>query len=199
MTPAIYPAPPEIRYSVLVSASGVSPDGYAYDISIDDVERACRQNGLQTDETEPNDSEYAYLVREDYGDSPRFVETDRPDREREGEALYTPARGYIVDERTRSDWWGVFDVTASGIVDEETLDTLCHDIGASATDEETLGTLGGPLSIGIVPDIVFRIESSILIDSIRVTPFCPDWPDDEPVSFETWSQLRDATIARFGY
>ncbi len=181
-----------LLFSVVISVSGVRERNYC-ETDYDDVDSACVRAGLVPDHTEPNDSEYFYLVTEDYGDEPRYVENA-------DSALYCPSRGFIADEREQSAFWGIQDLTASGILNADDLETFSCGI-CYATDDETMGTLGGPLSGGmptIVPDMVFRIESPLLIDSIRVTPFDPTWDDEHVVTDDEWNLLRDRVIARFG-
>lgn len=193
---AVIPQPSTVHYSVVLSASGVDDrSGYSWETDIRDIELLCERVGLPHDTTEPNDSEYAYLLAEDGHEERHYVEATDREIDDSDDVLFTPRRGYIVDERTRSQWWGIRDVTASGILDAEQMAELAS--FCSPTDTETLGTLGGPLGECIVPDIEFIAESPILIDSIRVTPFCPDWPDDKYISEETWKALKAATIARF--
>jgi hypothetical protein len=163
-----------MRYSIVLTVSGIPGHGNLHDIEYDDVTRALEEAGLDFDESEPGDSEYLYLA----------TESGEP------------------DEGTFWHQWKneVKDITASGVLSAEELHTLCDGIGAWATEDNTLGTLGGPLSGGmptVVPDLVFRLESALIIESIRVTPFDPDWPEDFQVTEDVWNELKAETVKEF--
>jgi len=176
-----------LKYSILVSLSGI-PDNISYsETDYKDVKNACSEMGLNIDETEPGESEYDYLATES------------------GE----PEDGSFWDE------WkdNVCDLTASGIINFDQLEELCHSIGCFPEDCETMGTLGGPLSFGIVRDISFRCESSIIIESIRVTPFEEEKepsnekqldlypPTEEEIERSNnikWNEVKDAVLLKLG-
>jgi hypothetical protein len=99
----------------------------------------------------------------------------------------------IQAEEEQGDNWEQWDelreIQVKGVVTfEQAVEYLEH-IGAIFEDCETMGTLGGPLGLGIVPDMPFRVESQLVVSSIRITPF---WMD----SNGEWSALTDASWER---
>ena len=117
---------------------------------------------------------------------------------------------YLADEGSE-EWREAYDVTVSGLFDRETFDAWVDALYLRADDTETMGTLGGPLSMGCVPDIVFELREQWVIDSIRVTPVIEDrngepLPNMERVPEEqradvaerTWQRIRKATLAVYG-
>lgn len=213
-----------MRFSVLATFSGVSDDPeYAYETEYDDIRRTCRECGIEFDETEIGDSEYMYCAAESIGDRNglesflvRLCETiaadtgvELPPEDDRGFEWY---REFLREHSDSDDirgmrFWERFavrgrDLTVSTVMDRETFSRWIDGIGAFAEDVETMGTLGGPLSGGfpsLVADISFRMESSALIESVRVTPF----PSFEPQSDvcnrpENWERVRSATLAIYG-
>lgn len=160
-----------MHFSVVATVSGIPDRCHAYDLCYNDCKRAFEASGLAMDETEPGDSAYSYLAEED-GTSEFWQE------------------------------WGekVQDLTASGIIKRSVFTELVKSLGAYAEDVETLGTLGGPLGLGLVADIVFEVESQEVIVSMRVTPIpC------HPVTGEfltgnklSWPRIRKAMLAVYG-
>lgn len=67
-------------------------------------------------------------------------------------------------------WRTICELQASGIVSERVLAKVCDNLGIFATTDQTMGTIGGPLGIGCVPDISFRAEESYIVSCVRVTP-----------------------------
>lgn len=83
-------------------------------------------------------------------------------------------------------------VSVSGVASfSEVMRYLSH-IGAGYEDCETMGTLGGPLGIGVVPDFPFYTESNLVVASIRVTPVIIDTEDDSVCTMTkaTWNRIR---------
>ena len=175
-----------MEFSVVAHFSGIPGEYSPCDTSYDDALRASQASGLSVDETEPGDSEYAYLA----------TECGEPDPD---------------------SWWGkwkerVQDCTVSGIIGRDAFTRWLDDLGAFAEDCGTMGTLGGPLAPwgGVVADISFRIESQVLIESIRATPIpgTVDEPlgkvrgatDDErgADADRIWQRIRKATLAVYG-
>lgn len=93
-----------------------------------------------------------------------------------------------LDEGDSEFWASIQDCQVSGILTREQFSALVENLGAYATDTETLGTLGGPLG-GLCWDMAFEIESQQLIASIRVTPL----PE---VEFKAVDEGRAETIQR---
>jgi len=116
------------------------------------------------------DSEYYYLAKENEGSGNEFWEL-----------------------------WGkqAVDFSADGILNSNALETFLCGLGACPEDVQTLGTLGGPLGLGIVPDILVRMEAPQVIESIRVTPFDPDWTEGYQIYEEEWERIREDFIEKF--
>ena len=96
------------------------------------------------------------------------------------------------------------DLTICEFMTRSQFKAFIDDLGAFAEDCLTLGTLGGPLGLGCVPDIPMRMVSSQLIESVRVTP-CPE-VHGEPINFDyedpdkldaAWERIRGAFIAAY--
>lgn len=106
-----------------------------------------------------------------------------------GESEYS----YLAKDSDNPWFQELQDIEISGVFDLETFKWLVEELGMSPTDDQTLGTLGGPANPnGLVPDIVFKIDSEHIIDSIRVTPLPPKGihPD--------WNTVRELIIQVFG-
>ena len=116
---------------------------------------------------------------------------------------------YFADEGSDERWrTEAYDVTVTALVDRETFDAWCKALYLRARDENTMGTLGGPLGWGVVPDVVFALEEPEVLDSIRVTPV-PTNIAGEPiptmeriaedqrdtVAERTWNRLRTAVLS----
>ncbi len=102
----------------------------------------------------------------------------------------------IEAEAEQGDNWEPWDelreIQVEGVVTfEQAIEYLEH-IGARYENCETMGTLGGPLGIGIVPDMPFMVESRLVVSSIRITPF---WGDSNgewsPLTDASWERLRE--------
>lgn len=151
--------------------------------------------------SQPYDSDYSYLARES-GEVPRAV-LDVLD----GSAEETRFRILEKLESKGYDifWASVCDVQVSGILDRETMFKFLNDIDAQFEDVGTLGTLGGPLGIGIVPDFPFSVQSQEMIASIRITPvLCrkegDQWDPVRPPNESQWERIeqvfRDCDVYR---
>lgn len=159
--------------SVVASFAGIPGEFSPCDTSYDDAKRASEKAGLSIDETEPGESEYAYLA----------TECGEPDDE--------------------DSWWykwkrGVQDLTVSGVIPWEAFREWCDEIGAFPEDCLTMGTLGGPLSGGfpsLVWDIPFRCESQVIVESIRATPFLADDKETEVLFKRAFGSNADAMQA----
>lgn len=158
-----------LGFSVVASFTGEHPDlmkdYYPCDTTLRDVIREWPVKG-ELEPSEPFDSEYNYLAREG-NEVPRKV-LDRLE-EAAGETKFQMCRA-IREKYDRTFWTRIADVQGSGIFDRKTLFGFLDSIGAYFEDCGTMGTLGGPLGIGIVPDFAFNVESQCLIASIRITP-----------------------------
>ena len=147
-----------MKCSFILSASGWMHKEYynPYETCLPDIRNALRDLGIPYDITAPGDSEYSYLADET-----------------EGTERYTM-------------WSRIQDLTASGIVDKSQMKELCQSIGAYPTETPTMGSLGGPLGLGIVWDIDLGVESSSVIVSLRVTPV----PERKGQMIEYWPEER---------
>jgi len=115
---------------------------------------------------------------------------------------------YLADEGSDERWkTEAYDVTVSALVDRETFDSWCKALYLRARDEQTIGTLGGPLGLCIVPDLVFSLDEQQVIDCIRVTPVPTNTAGEpiptmeripegerEEVAERTWDRLRSAVL-----
>ena len=202
-----------MRFSVLLSVTGIPGHTPYHELNYGDVKRAAESVELAVDESEPGQTEYAYLAREQYHcqfhdgvewdcrDCPEGCDCAEKATEAYREAC--EAEHGINPERPPLWWqwgWEAQDLQASGIIDREAFDRLIDDLGAIAEDVQTLGTLGGPANpIGIAPDIDFRIESEGLISTVRVTPL-PDRArqSDRPLDEGDWQRVRSAMLSCYG-
>lgn len=90
------------------------------------------------------------------------------------------------------EWDELREIQVEGVVTfEQAIEYLEH-IGATFEDCETMGTIGGPLGIGIVPDMPFKVESRLVVSSIRITPFWADRNGEwSPLTEASWERLRE--------
>lgn len=105
---------------------------------------------------------------------------------------------YLAEGKEDTWYSHMSDLTLCAFMTRSEFKTFVSELGAYAEDCLTMGTLGGPLGIGIVPDIPMNIESDVLITSIRVTP-CPE-VNGEPIYIDNerqWNVLRSAFISAY--
>lgn len=202
-----------MEFSVLIKATGNVIDDrfWPCDLVLQDVIRACKSidspDWYPDDEaSEPGDSEYSYLAIESslppglYKAAIEGITNGCPKDnwklanwvwERWGkEDSYNP-QGHIL---AGSSWWATAsDYQASGILTREEFEKLRDDLGAYASCCETLGTLGGPLGFGIVPDIGYEVETQAVIITMRVTPLLDVKPKEG-----RWERVRKAVLACHG-
>ncbi|MFA5572180.1 MAG: hypothetical protein WDA42_03660 [Candidatus Bathyarchaeia archaeon] len=114
----------------------------------------------------------------------------------EGDSEYS----YLAEESPEEEWFQhLRDVTIGVFLERKQFKAFVEDLGAYAEDCQTMGTLGGPLGYGVVPDIPMRMKSSQILDSIRVTP-CP-LVNGEPIHLDTeekWDRVREAFLEAYG-
>ena len=189
------------KSSVVATFSGYDPDGFTHETTISDIIKTCesyKDKGLRVDVTEPGDSEYLYLAKEDGRKCSecRNGQIETEDGEDSTTCEKCHGSGY------NSPWSALQDVTVSGIMTHENFESWIQEIGAFATEDNTMGTLGGPLSDGMpycVPDINFRMEERYIIESIRVTPFIDrDGELTYPKNEQQWERIRASVIHAFG-
>jgi len=156
-----------LAFSIVATFSGEHPrlsEWHPCDTTLSDVLKAWP--GLETALSEPFDSEYAYLAKE--GSIPRRI-LDRLEDAR-GETRFQICRKLKEKFPRKAFWACISDIQMSGIFDRKTAFGFLDSIGARFETAQTMGTLGGPLGLGVVPDFAFNVESQVLIASIRVTP-----------------------------
>jgi hypothetical protein len=88
-------------------------------------------------------------------------------------------------------WDELRNIQVQGVVTFGQAMAYLDHIGAIFEDCETMGTIGGPLGLGIVPDVPFRIESALVIGSIRITPFWTNGDDWTPLTEASWERVRE--------
>lgn len=170
---------PQLMCSVLTTFEGINPteyypcDSYASDML------PLPEHGLSYTDDEIFESEYDSGVWERFNIAPEDEE-ERIKAEEEMEAT----GGWKAWDELRN-------IQVSGIVPFGQAMAYLDHIGAIFEDCETMGTLGGPLGIGIVPDIPFMIESALVIGSIRITPFWSDGDDWTPLTEASWERVRE--------
>jgi hypothetical protein len=184
-----------LKMSFIIEFVGV-PDDYSYhEFCYRDVKRVFDQHGIDYSESEPGDTDYAYLAQEDNLSEEVCAEIRAHWRILGDDVTYRK-RDFTWAQRIGIDGQ---EIKAMGVLNKRQFAALIDDLGAFAEDVQTLGTLGGPLSLGCVPDVSFRCESPCLIECIRVTPF-PCNRAGEPLegNEQTWDRLRGAMLAVFG-
>jgi hypothetical protein len=167
----------KLCFSILASFSGPHPR-HLRSSELRDVINAWPLS--KPDPSMPYDSDYAYCARE--GDEvPRRVLDVIDSSSEETRFRILDA---LSDKGYNTFWASICDIQVNGILDREATFEFLDSIGASFEDCKTMGTLGGPLSPGIVPDFPFGIESQGMIASIRITPVLCRKEGDE------WVPLR---------
>lgn len=83
--------------------------------------------------------------------------------------------------------------SGAGILTRSQMAALVHDCDLYADPTPTLGTIGGPLSPGGVPDIVFETRNSVIL-VCRVTPV---YGDDRDVGDRNWQRIRAAVLRQW--
>lgn len=155
----------KLKLSILIVGEAIEPGAYCpCNTQKSDLENSAIEYDLDHtfEKIDPENSEYSYA---EVWNSFNFEET-----EDQG-----------ADE--------LFSFQISGLLDWEQGFKFLDSIGAIYEDCETMGTLGGPLNpIGFVPDFPFRLESQLIVDCIRVTPFNPN--AKKPMTESTWGRIR---------
>lgn len=189
----------EIMVSVVVSATGNLCCGYEYDAGLRDVMRALNDAGMPCEASDPGDTEYGYCATEDghKGLLGAFLKgfTLRRPKRRRASTMAEWAFKRWSDTRSCVWWATCSDTQASGIMPLRKFVDMLRDMGARDDGCGTLGTLGGPLGLGIVADIPYSVESQACIVSLRGTPFIGDANGDkEPrgLSESSWARVRQA-------
>lgn len=179
-----------LKFSIVATVTGNELDSRYWPC---DSTLNCFKNTLdkylgETDATEPGNSEYHYLATENRMGDFKSAVVEALDGGNRAIATWAMQR-YEGDSDI---WWACCsDYQNSGILDAAMFFELLDSDQFNFEDCGTMGTLGGPLSIGCVPDVAFGTESQSAIVSMRATPF---WEDSDgnahPVTDATWERLK---------
>ena len=167
----------QIMVSLLATFEGINPtehypcDSYARHML------PLPEHGLSYTDDEIYESEYDDGIWKSFSIAPE----DEEERIEAEDGLGGAFRG----------WDEIRKIQVEGVVTFGQAMAYLDHIGAIFEDCETMGTLGGPLGIGIVPDMAFQTESQLVISSIRITPFWNDNGDWSPLSEASWERLRE--------
>lgn len=170
---------PQLMCSVLATFEGINPTEYYPCDSYARHMLPLPEHGLTYTDDEIYESEYDSGVWESFNLAPE----DEEERIEAEEAMEAKGEWKAWDE--------LRNIQVEGIVPFGQAMAYLDHIGAVFEDCETMGTLGGPLGIGIVPDIPFEIESALVIGSIRITPFWSTGDDWTPLTESSWERVRE--------
>ena len=170
---------PKLMCSVLATFEGINPTEYYPCDSYARHMLPLPEHGLGYTDEEIFESEYDSGMWERFNIAPEDEE-ERIEAEEEMEA-----------KGEWKAWDELRNIQVQGIVTFGQAMAYLDHIGAVFEDCETMGTLGGPLGIGIVPDMPFRIESALVIGSIRITPFWSDGDEWTPLTEASWERVRE--------
>lgn len=169
----------QIMVSLLATFEGINPaDWYPCESYIREMIPK-PEHGLHCTEEEVYESEWCEGLWEPFNIAPK----DEEERIEAEEKLEAEGKWKPWDELIKVQVEGI--VTLVGAVD------YLEQIGAIFEDCQTMGTLGGPLGIGIVPDMAFRTESQLVVSSIRITPFWSNGDDWTPLTEASWERVRE--------
>lgn len=211
-----------MQFSVCATFTGIANDpDSTYDMTYDDVRQELRDMNVMFAESESGDSEYNYLSREQF-DVDDFL-TDQCVRISDEKHIPLPSeddRGFEWQRAWLREFagWGDFrglgfwerwcllcrDLQVNAILSRDQFDKFTSRLGLFATNDNTMGTRGGPLGLGCVSDIVFENESSSMICSVRVTPIpgTLDKPlglcDSQEDADRIWERLKKAVVSVYG-
>lgn len=170
---------PQLMCSILASFEGINPTEYYPCDSCARHMLPLPEHGLSYTDDEIYESEYDSGVWERFNIAPG----DDEERITAEEAMEATGEWKAWDELRK--------IQVEGVVPFGQAMAYLDHIGAVFEDCETMGTLGGPLGIGIVPDIPFMIESALVIGSIRITPFWSAGDDWTPLTESSWERVRE--------
>lgn len=164
---------------------------YSYDGSMSDsLFNTLEEYGLNPDKSEHGDHGYMYCVND--SGFPSKLAKAWAERMGGGGSEEIAQWGFERWERSHCSfaWWATLrTVTASGcLTAEQCQELLIREIGISFMDENTMGTPGGPLPIGHVPDVDCQVENQSEIWSIWITPYMEEKGDALPLSKSSWSR-----------
>lgn len=156
-----------------------------------------------------------YNGESDISDVERLCRENLPDHVidvgEQGESEYA----YLADEFGDPLWRDdAYDVSVSAMLTKPEFEAWRDALYLTAKDENTLGTLGGPMGPFCVPDIVFGLDENAVIDTVRVTPIPCNlagdpiprnerferFSEDERRDYagRLWDRLRAATLKTYG-
>jgi hypothetical protein len=165
----------KLALSILASFEGISPKAYwPCDSQIEHMEPETDTPNLKSEIRRITADESDYDIWDSWDLPP--VDEETGEEKRDPDEVYDD----------------LMEVTVSGVASfSEVMRYLSH-IGAGYEDCETMGTLGGPLGIGVVPDFPFYTESNLVVASIRVTPVIIDTENDSVCTMTeaTWNRIR---------
>lgn len=122
-------------------------------------------------------------------------------RERLGVTREASEYRYLAEGDKRSDWARAESLGGSGLLTRSEFAALLDDLGnPSATDSETLGTLGGHANpYGFAPDVDFSGDDTRSILCLRVTPLPRrgNAARDAEHAARLWARIRAAFVARY--
>lgn len=170
---------PQLMCSVLATFEGINPTEYYPCDSYARHMLPLPEHGLSYTDDEIFESEYDRGLWDRYNIAPE----DEEERIAAEEEMETKGEWKAWDE--------LRNIQVEGIVPFGQAMAYLDHIGAIFEDCETMGTLGGPLGLGIVPDIPFEIESALVIGSIRITPFWSTGDDWTPLTESSWERVRE--------
>jgi len=170
---------PQLMCSVLATFEGINPTEYYPCDSYARHMLPLPEHGLSHTDDEVYESEYDRGLWERFNIAPE----DEEERIAAEEAMEAKGEWKAWDE--------LRNIQVEGVVPFGQAMAYLDHIGAVYEDCETMGTLGGPLGLGIVPDIPFMIESALVIGSIRITPFWSDGDDWTPLTEASWERVRE--------
>lgn len=178
-----------LKFSIVATITGNLLDSrYAHDYTLADFVKDLDSALGISEPTKPGNTEYHYLATENGADGFKGAVIESLDGGNAEIARWAMER-YNGDSDI---WWATCsDYQNSGILDARAFFELLDNSAFSFEDCGTMGTLGGPLSMGCVPDVAFSTESQLCIASMRATPF---WQDENgeahPVTDATWERLK---------
>jgi hypothetical protein len=179
----------QLEFSVLITVTGNTLDSrYHHETTILDFIRELDPVLGESKPTTPGNSEYHYLATENSPGAFKSAVIEALDGGNRDVAVWAMKR-YSGDSDI---WWATCsDYQNSGILDARKFFELLDSIDIIFEDCGTMGTLGGPLSLGCVPDVAFTSESRHCIVSMRATPFYRNERGEaQPVTEATWDRLK---------
>lgn len=170
---------PQLMCSIIATFEGINPTEYYPCDPYASHMLPLPEHGLSYTDDEIFESEYDSGVWERFNIAPE----DEEERIKAEEEMEAKGEWKAWDE--------LRNIQVQGIVTFGHAMAYLDHIGAIFEDCETMGTLGGPLGLGIVPDIPFTIESALVIGSIRITPFWNNGDDWTSLTEASWERVRE--------